>query len=427
MPSWTPAAASLVPGLIAASLVSLAFAKPGKMKFWLLAIVPIASALAAAGFVGLEASRRFLFMASAGANVFGASIFVYSFSRWKGKNLLPWATRLEELKKSLEREEAERLNLIRESESLESETQRSVKTYRVVKGLGEALNWEEMAPHMDFAIQQCMGFKDYILYLADENSALQKVLFRGARMADAPEQPSSASKWHARSHETYLEIPIRHGGRMIALLWMRASPAMAARPKEEILAEADEISEELVMGLEKARLFSSLERLSRLDGLTGVHRRKVFDDRLLEEIRRAKAFRTNFSVLICDLDHFKNINDTYGHQAGDEVLKRVGRLMQESVYETDFVARYGGEEFVILLPQADPKGVQRKAETIRQRMEAEKFTFGWNELKVTVSIGISHFPGNGTDAAALLAAADSALYAAKGAGRNRVVDASQIW
>lgn len=422
---WIPPAAAVIPAVIAAGVLGFAFPSWRK-TVWIVLGCLAGPVLAATGYKFLSEDAQPVFLTVLFANILGTSAFLYGFKLYRTASMSAWLRRLEDLQMSVKREEDAGVSLKNESDALEDETARSVRTYRVVKGLGEALNWEEMAPHMDYAVQQCMGFRDYCLYLLDDNSTLQKILSRGTKMAEAPSCHSPASKWHVKGNETYLEIPILLAGSLIALLWMKISPYMAEQSKETLQTQAEEISEELVMGLEKARLFSSLEKLSRLDGLTGVHRRKVFDDRINEEIRRSKAFRTNFSVLMCDLDHFKAINDTYGHQAGDEVLRRMGRVLEESVYETDFVARYGGEEFVIIFPQADPKGVQKKAEFIRGRIEAEKFTFGWNEIKVTASFGIAHFPGDWADGASLLAAADKALYRAKEAGRNRVVDSSQI-
>jgi diguanylate cyclase (GGDEF)-like protein len=130
--------------------------------------------------------------------------------------------------------------------------------------------------------------------------------------------------------------------------------------------------------------------------------------------------------MIADIDHFKRLNDTYGHQFGDAVLKRVAQLLKAGVYETDFVGRYGGEEFGIVLPRADSAGLLRKAETIRSRIAAETFSQGLEKVKLTVSIGIAHFPRDGAGPDELVAAADKALYAAKEGGRDRVVDAGSI-
>jgi diguanylate cyclase (GGDEF)-like protein len=130
--------------------------------------------------------------------------------------------------------------------------------------------------------------------------------------------------------------------------------------------------------------------------------------------------------MIADIDHFKRVNDTYGHQFGDAVLKKVGELLKDGVYETDFVGRYGGEEFGIVLPRADFEGVFRKAEALRMKIAGENFQHGFESVRITVSIGIAHFPRDGSDAQELFAKADAALYSAKEGGRNRVVDAGAI-
>lgn len=370
-------------------------------------------------------------------NFFGAVIFFLLFSKVEENNL---ADSLQKLRNSEGREQTEekkRKISKAELEKLEKEIDKSLRFYGTIKGLGAALSWDDMIPHIDFALKQCLGLKDYHLYLLeDPGTSMQgregkinfrKAISRGSRLVDAS-LPSSALKpqFHQRTNELYLEIPIRHGEALIGILWARLDSAQSNVHRDDFLAEALNLSEELGMGLQKARFFSSLEKLSRIDGLTGVYRRQIFNDHLNEEIRRSKTFRTVFSILIGDLDHFKKINDTYGHQVGDEVLRRAGEILKESVYETDFVARYGGEEFVILFPQADPAGVRRKAELIRQKIEQETFLFGLNKIHVTISLGIAHFPKDGTEPSLLLSIADQSLYAAKKSGRNRAIDSTEL-
>src|SRR5258706_14740655 len=96
--------------------------------------------------------------------------------------------------------------------------------------------------------------------------------------------------------------------------------------------------------------------------------------------------------MMVDVDHFKQVNDSHGHAAGDAVLKRIAELLKESVYETDVVGRYGGEEFILLLPKADPEGVRRKAEALRQKIEKEVISAGFEKLKLTISVGLRPYP-----------------------------------
>lgn len=168
---------------------------------------------------------------------------------------------------------------------------------------------------------------------------------------------------------------------------------------------------------EQARQIQSHATAARTDALTGLANRRALDD---EIARRYAEFRRNgrtFSVVMLDVDHFKKFNDTHGHQAGDEVLRGVGRVLRRSVREMDLPARYGGEEFAVILPGAMANDVSRSVERIRAAIEDEVFRFEGAELRVTVSLGVAHLL-IGEDAAALVQRADAALYASKDAGRN---------
>ena len=162
-----------------------------------------------------------------------------------------------------------------------------------------------------------------------------------------------------------------------------------------------------------------LERLSLTDGLTGLANRRYLVQQLNEEALRFRRTRKDFSVLMADVDHFKQYNDTFGHPAGDDVLKKVARLLQASVREMDCVARYGGEEFCIMLPETSGAGAAVLASRVCERVAAAEFP----GQKITVSIGVASLPGNGDTPDAVIAAADEALYQAKREGRNRVVQA----
>jgi diguanylate cyclase (GGDEF)-like protein len=155
-----------------------------------------------------------------------------------------------------------------------------------------------------------------------------------------------------------------------------------------------------------------LERLSTTDGLTGLANRRQLSRRLGEEVLRARRSKQPFAVVMSDVDHFKSYNDTMGHPAGDEVLKRVAQILRESTREVDLAARYGGEEFCVLLPETSGEMALQVAERIRARMAAEKFP----GRTITLSLGIAEFAKNGDTA-------DAALYQAKRAGRDRVTRA----
>lgn len=164
-----------------------------------------------------------------------------------------------------------------------------------------------------------------------------------------------------------------------------------------------------------------LEELSSRDGLTGLYNRREFENRLREETQRARRYGKPLSVLLLDIDHFKNVNDRYGHQAGDETLIAVADLIRLSARPMDAVCRYGGEELAVILPETDAGGAGIVAERIRASVaESLTTTPQGDEIQVTVSIGFAAFPQDGDTGPGLVKAADEALYAAKQEGRNLV-------
>lgn len=415
---------SLIPSLVSLFQILCFYRLRRTPSFWL-SIFFFAVGVFSLLYYATNLHLRNALLLALGFNLLGVSLYIWSFVKIFSRRLTDSQNRFKDEEANHLLEENRGQKLQNKLESTKTEIDRMIKLYGVVKGLGEALSWNEMIRHIDYAVHRCMGFKEFQLFLLDESNSFQKVLTRGVRLQEFPISSSpDRIRIFNRNAEAYLENSIFQGDLKIGILRGRLTPEQIAKPQDRLMQETNQVSEELAMGLQKARLFSWLEKLSRIDGLTGVHRREIFNERLNDEVRRARVFKTRFSILIGDLDHFKQINDSFGHQAGDEVLRRTGKLLKESVYETDFVARYGGEEFVILFPQADPVGVQRKAESLREKIMEEKFMMGWNTFRVTISLGISHFPEDSDDPVGILKVADTALYAAKEGGRNRVIDSS---
>lgn len=156
------------------------------------------------------------------------------------------------------------------------------------------------------------------------------------------------------------------------------------------------------------------------DPLTGAFNRLAYNERIVQEYARWKRFDEGLSVIICDVDHFKSINDRFGHKAGDKALQLIVRILGEQLRETDFLARYGGEEFVILLPGASKPAASGVADKLRGAVERAKFHFNKQRISITLSCGIAYFK-EGDEIEAPLVRADKALYSAKQAGRNRCV------
>jgi diguanylate cyclase (GGDEF)-like protein len=164
-----------------------------------------------------------------------------------------------------------------------------------------------------------------------------------------------------------------------------------------------------------------LARLSMTDPLTGLYNRRLLEERLREELVRSKRFGDPLSMLMIDLDHFKRINDRFGHPAGDEVLKGIAAVLRANVREIDIVTRYGGEELAVILPRTQQAGCLAVAERVWRAIRESCFFFDGQSVRVTASIGAAAFPSReihtGTD---LVQAADRALYRAKRAGRDRI-------
>jgi diguanylate cyclase (GGDEF)-like protein/PAS domain S-box-containing protein len=166
--------------------------------------------------------------------------------------------------------------------------------------------------------------------------------------------------------------------------------------------------------LQKAN--ARLAAMAKTDGLTNLLNRAALETRLEQEFTRCKARATDISVVILDVDHFKRYNDTFGHPAGDEVLRTIAQTLQANVRSRDFVARYGGEEFIIVLPGADRESAAKIAEKLRSAIEART----WPSQQVTASFGVAGLSTEMDEYMDLVAAADQALYVSKREGRNRV-------
>ena len=213
-------------------------------------------------------------------------------------------------------------------------------------------------------------------------------------------------------------FPLRAGEITVGTLvcGARKADALPEAAQRELSMLALQAAEALV----RTRLYGQMEKLATTDGLTGLVNRRTFDAQLRARLREAQRYKRPLSLLLLDIDHFKKVNDTHGHPAGDAVLCGVARLAQAKARETDLVARYGGEEMALVLPETDARGALVIAERIRAAVAAARHPTEQGALDVTVSVGVATWPGAGDDPEALLEQADKALYRAKQSGRNRV-------
>jgi len=157
------------------------------------------------------------------------------------------------------------------------------------------------------------------------------------------------------------------------------------------------------------------------DPLTGLDNRREMYTRLEQELARARRYGEPLAVVMLDIDHFKAVNDHYGHQAGDAVLQELAQRLLQQARKADLVARYGGEEFLLILPRTDLAAAGVFAERLRERIAGRPFGTPAGELSIQVSIGVAAYPDQAADSDSLIRAADTALYSAKQQGRNRVV------
>jgi diguanylate cyclase (GGDEF)-like protein len=175
------------------------------------------------------------------------------------------------------------------------------------------------------------------------------------------------------------------------------------------------------VAVENARVYERVEQMAATDGLTGLFNRRFFEEALVRELARADREEGRLALLLLDIDHFKQLNDTYGHTMGDLVLKQVAAVLRSTLRKGDVLARFGGEEFVIVLPSASIAGAHDFAERVRRAVASSSIHPGGARRKVTVSGGWAIFPDDASGSEELIERADRALYAAKEGGRNRMV------
>ena len=180
------------------------------------------------------------------------------------------------------------------------------------------------------------------------------------------------------------------------------------------------LTQQFLIGLKRALLYQKVQGMTITDSLTQVYCRRYFLERFSEELKRSRKNKLFLSFLMIDIDNFKRFNDRYGHLVGDAVLRQVSKAISQAVRQIDFIGRYGGEELSIVLAETDREQANYAAQRIRQAIAETAIKVYDEELKVTVSIGVSVFPDNALNLQDLIELADQALYLAKETGKNRV-------
>lgn len=222
--------------------------------------------------------------------------------------------------------------------------------------------------------------------------------------------------------DTFMKI--EYNGEKIYIITATAVMTEVGKVVVEFLKDATNTSViENIDNLSNEDIYAKINSLNELlvkDTLTNIYNRRFIEDRLPVDILKSNSANTTISVVMCDIDFFKKVNDTYGHLAGDEVLKVFASILQENIRKSDWVARYGGEEFLIVLNGADKNKAVEIAERIRQKVESTAIKYNDLEIKITSSFGIYEVSGE-NNYLDVIEKADKNLYIAKNTGRNKVV------
>ncbi|MEA3560728.1 MAG: sensor domain-containing diguanylate cyclase [Candidatus Omnitrophota bacterium] len=373
-------------------------------------------------------------------------ITVFFWQRIKGKK------RLNEIK--IEKMEEEKRNLILEyekkkslSETFNKRLQRYSTLKNVIEVLSSTLSLKELSELIITQTSKVIGKGDTcLLFLIDSKSGGFSLLrqqrgFEFTKMEFGKrgdifdqwvlrqKQPLiitdiqkdfrfSLDNFNKEGQRSLIIAPVISKERIIGLLRINDKTAYAFSPNDLRLLVI--ISDFASVTIENALLYQRTEELAIRDGLTSLYVQTYFKKQLAEECEEAKIHKTGLSVLMCDLDYFKEYNDQYGHTAGDILLKRMAEILRQKIGKDGLVARYGGEEFAIILPGKNREQAGVVAEAIRGAIDKEIFLLRRKKTKISVSVGVVSFPQSALDAETLIAGADNALYRAKEQGRNRV-------
>jgi len=333
---------------------------------------------------------------------------------------LLWAERLARREEVVEVAKSDREEL---NDQLHQRLAELQAVSQITEIIHSTLDFDRVGPLTLEILTKVLGIDSCALFVIDRKKS--KTLFTasvGAGGATVPVRSADLDLLEegrlADGHFSCISILDHH--QMMVVFCSEADAIEAMGEEDRLMLQA--VANELIVAVENSQLYKLTRTLAITDELTGLHNYRFFQQRLDEEIERARRYHKDLSMLMIDIDDFKGFNDSQGHIAGDAALAEFARVLEVSTREVDVVARYGGEEFSIILPETDAAGAFVVGEKVREAVAKHEFkdADGDPSKHLTVSVGLATFPTHAEEKETLLRQADDALYEAKHGGRNRV-------
>jgi diguanylate cyclase (GGDEF)-like protein len=276
----------------------------------------------------------------------------------------------------------------------------------------------------DFYIAKSFGYDEEVLKTAEKQmvSAVLRNVSKGEELIYVPEVSEALPMSGMSMTKSLVYMPFHEEKKLLGVILITS--VKQGLFSERQIENLKILSNQFAITMEKVHLYEEVAQMSITDGLTGLTVHRHFQEKLELELKRSERYGGNLALVMSDIDLFKKVNDTYGHLAGDYILKTIALIFKNHTSQAEMVARYGGEEFVIVFPDHDKDMAHMRAVKIRKDIESYKFMFNGQAIKVTMSMGVAAYPGDAITRRTLIDKADKALYKAKEEGRNRVIKAS---
>jgi diguanylate cyclase (GGDEF)-like protein len=343
----------------------------------------------------------------------GAIVFV-------GVAATMWAVRYKERESVIAKGRSEKERL---SEQLSQRLSELQAVSQITEVVHSSLDFDRIGPLVLDIVSKVIDVSECCMFVIDRSKG--ETLFSASVGMPSNAMPLAADAFSVvdgeivgESHFACLSVLDHHS--MMVVFCATAEDVEELGPDDRLVLQA--VASELVVAIENSQLYKLTKRLAITDELTGLYNYRYLQQRLDEEIERARRYHKDLSLLMIDADDFKNFNDSFGHLAGDTALADLAQVLQRCVREVDVVTRYGGEEFSVILPETDAAGAFVVAEKIREAVSRFEFADAEGErvAHFTVSVGLATYPAHARDKEAILRFSDDALYRAKNGGKNRV-------